>query len=233
MAISCTRWTGMDTAGFTQLGFRIVSNLFHPSERDAGGARGRHELAPCLRGLPFPSNAIAYAQEDFRIPGRAKHAPPSICLIWTTRGGHHDDQNGDGCAGDCRAGSCPIRCGSKEVQALQAKCRSRTCQCPDVRTLSHGRSDHAAVEHLWIVWRSDRNGHRSIHRNILVAFGRRNQRAPDLEQHHASGPVTGLLSVHASRCGRCEPGIASGLERVRVPRHSRQSFADGKAWSWL
>ncbi len=112
---------------------------------------------------------------------------------------HDDDQAGDSHARDCSAGGRPVCCGSKTAQALQAPYLNASSETlPDMRTLPDGRSDDAPARNLWIVWAGDRDSHRSIGRNVLVAFGRRDQRTPDLEQHHA--PLNGMGSMH-SPCG--------------------------------
>ena len=110
---------------------------------------------------------------------------------------NHDDQNDNRHAGDRRAGRRARRCGGEEAQAYQALHRSnRSRQQPDIGTISYGGSDDASARNLRVIRRPDRNRDGSLYRHVLLAFGRRDQCAPDLEQHDALSPVKLRARLH-------------------------------------
>src|SRR5262249_40359226 len=106
----------------------------------------------------------------------------------STRGPNHDDyQAGDRHARDCRAGGCPACCGSEETQAL--------CLNATPRHLSDSWSVDATTRTLWGIWTRYWNRHGPIGGNVLVAFGRRDQRTPYLEQYHSPRSLSGMLML--------------------------------------
>jgi hypothetical protein len=113
-------------------------------------------------------------------------------------GGSRDeyDQTDDGRARSRRGSGYPVRCASEEVQAHRAP-----GHVSDVRRLFNGRSVGTAKRWLWYIRNFGWNCHRSVDRHIQLAFGRRHERGPHLEQHHSRRSV-GKSATSRDRCAR-------------------------------
>jgi hypothetical protein len=133
------------------------------------------------------------------------------------QGGSTDDndQTSDGRARGCRNGGYAPCSASEESQAHQA---SNLLSDVHIRPLSDGRSVGSAERRLWHIRNCRGNRHCSVNRHIQLAFGRRHQRSPYLEQHHARRSL-----------GECR---LAGSRRVALTHKGRSRRTAGHASIW-